>query len=112
MTETDCDPYPVVRLENEAEERFFQRLENKKSSRPYQTLRIAPATHPLQFPSPRGNIGLGNLPEDCRSAAANDLGPSAALRLTTRGPSDRLLFPAGLLAHGSPYSPCLPICRR
>ena len=30
---------------------------NKKSPRPRQTLRIAPATHPRQFPSPRGNVG-------------------------------------------------------
>ena len=29
----------------------------KKSPRPQQTLRIAPATHPRQFPSPRGNVG-------------------------------------------------------
>ena len=29
---------------------------NKKSPRPRQTLRIAPATYPRQFPSPRGNL--------------------------------------------------------
>ena len=29
----------------------------KKSPRPRQTLRIAPATHPRQFPRPRGNVG-------------------------------------------------------
>jgi len=50
---------------------------NRKSPRPRQTLRITPATHPRQFPRPRGNVGLRNLPEDRHSVTANDPRPSA-----------------------------------
>jgi hypothetical protein len=72
MTEAYSGSPGYVHRENDAKD-IFQRSENKKSSRPYQTLRIAPATHPRQFPSPRGNVGLGNLPEDRHVTAANDL---------------------------------------
>ena len=78
-------------------ETSFQRAKNKKSPRPGKTLRIAPASSSSPVPQPsrerwsrkprRGSLASGE-----RSA-------------------ERFPFRAGLLAHGSSYSPCLPIRR-
>jgi hypothetical protein len=74
----------IERCENEAED-VFQRSENKKSPRPWTD------------------------PEDCTRFFILACSPALEGTMVLETSTDRSLFQAGLLAHGSSYSPCLPI---
>src|SRR5262249_17530940 len=95
MSSGHTDPLLSPRREREIP---FNVLEIKNPQGLKQTLRIAPASSSSPVPQPS------------RERWPEELAGGSPMYCSERY-SGRFLFRAGLLAHGSSYSPCLPIHR-